>query len=323
MARVDPSAVSRVINNDPNLNIAPQTRARILDAVEKLGYRPNVVARGFRVSRTWTIGFVVPDIGNPVYVPIIEGAQRRAEELGYGIVIGSQRGGATDRTFLRLLREGRVDGLLIASGTMHDDLMRSLADDGGGPVVLVNRQVEGFPCSVIVDDEAGSQLATTHLLDQGHREIGALIGPPNIDTSRRRKDGFRAAIRERGGNGHVVSSKSWTTADGYNATPRLLGRYPGITAIFSSTLLMAFGALRALEERGIKVPEEMSVVALHDSDLATYTSPPLTTVAMPTQELGSAAVDLLLEQMREGKTQSVLVPGPGQLITRQSVAAPR
>lgn len=322
LAGVDPSAVSRVINQDPNLNITDGTRSRILDAIEKLSYQPNMMARGLRMSRTWTIGFVVPDIGNPMYVPILEGAQRQAEARGYGIVIGSQSGGATRQTFLRLLHEGRVDGLLVASGTLHDAFIRGLKDDRGAPVVLVNRRAEGFPCSIVLDDEAGSRLATAHLMEHGHRRIGALIGPPNIDTSRRRRNGYRKAIREGNGTDSIIPCKGWTAADGYEATLRLLDRDVDVTAIFASTLLMAFGAMHALAERGVRVPEDMSVVALHDSDLANYSTPALTTVAMPTAELGAEAVDLLIEQMAERKPAARLVPGEGVLMSRGSVAPP-
>lgn len=322
LAGVDPSAVSRVINQDPNLSITDRTRARILDAVEKLAYQPNMIARGLRMSRTWTIGFVVPDIGNPMYVPILDGAQRQAEARGYGIVIGSQSGGATRQTFLRLLHEDRVDGLLVASGTLDDEFIRGLKDDRGAPVVLVNRRVRGFPCSIILDDEAGSRLATAHLMEYGHRRIGALIGPPNIDTSRRRRNGFRKAIREGNGTEFIFPCKGWTAADGYAATMRLLDRDVDVTGIFASTLLMAFGAMRALAERGVRVPAEKSVVALHDSDLANYFTPPLTTVAMPAAELGAEAVDLLIEQMAERKGALRLVRGEGVLMSRGSVSAP-
>ena len=168
LAKVDASLVSRVINGDPKAGAAPQTRQRIIDAVEQLDYRPNVAARGLRMARTWTIGVLVPSVTNPMYADVIAGAEGRAQELGYGVVFRTHVEGEREDTFTRLLQQGRVDGLIVASGLLRDAFMRRIASGQSGPVVLVNRRVNRVKASVIVDDAAGAALATRHLLDNGH-----------------------------------------------------------------------------------------------------------------------------------------------------------
>jgi LacI family transcriptional regulator len=321
-AGVDPSAVSRVLNND-DIRLSEATRTRIRHAAEDLGYRPNFHARSLRQARTWTLGFVLPDIGNPMYVPIVRGAQRRAEERGYGIVVGSQLDGDTYGTFGRLLEAGRIDGLLVASGTLQDDSIRAIASSQHGPVVLVNRRIDGPMSSVIVDDTAGSRLAVGHLLEQGHRHIGALIGPPDIDTSQRRRQGVEEVAREWGVTPVIVTGTGWSAADGYDCARHVLDTAPQVTAIFASTLLMGVGALRLAYDQGIQVPTYLSVIALHDSELAEFLVPPLSTVAMPTERLGATAVDVILDHMQGGEPVSITVPGSGLIVKRRSVGAPR
>lgn len=323
LAGVDPSAVSRLVNDDPKLSVSDATRRRILDAIEELDYRPNMMARGLRMARTWTIGLVLPALRNPMYAHIIRGAQARAVEAKYGIVLGSQVEAQTEKTFARLLIQGRVDGLLVASATLDDDFIRSLVNDDAGPVVLVNRHVTGIDSSVVVDDAAGSQLATKHLLALGHQNIVALVGPADIDTSIRRQQGFEDAMDSAGtGASRVIAAGGWDAAAGYRATSWLLDDPSGVTAVFASTMMLGVGALRATHERGVDVPAELSIICMHDDEMLDYTHPPLTTVRMPLEQLGVAAVDELLSRIDGSAGENVLVPGSGELVERGSVAPP-
>lgn len=323
VAGVDPSAVSRLVNDDPNLSVSDATRQRIIDAIEELDYRPNMMARGLRMARTWTIGLVLPALRNPMYVHIIRGAQARAVEAKYGIVLGSQVEAQTETTFARLLTQRRVDGLLVASATLDDDFIRSLLNEDAGPVVLVNRHVTGIDSSVIVDDVAGSRLATEHLLALGHQDIVALVGPSDIDTSIRRQQGFEEAMEGAGsGVPRVIAAGGWDAAAGYQATNQLLDDRSDVTAVFASTMMLGVGALRATHERGVDVPADLSIICLHDDEMLDYTHPPLTTVRMPLEQLGVAAVDELLSRIDGDDGQNVLVPGSGELVERGSVASP-
>lgn len=319
-AGVDASLVSRIINRDPRASAAPPTRQRILDAVRDLDYQPNVAARGLRMARTWTIGVLVPSVTNPMYADVLAGAEARAQELGYGVIFGTHVEGDREDTFTRLLQAGRVDGLLVASGLLRDGFMRRIASGDHGPVVLVNRRVNGLKASVVVDDQAGAALATRHLVDNGHERIAGLFGPPAIDTSRRRRRGYTRTLTDAGLDPLAIEMPGWDFRNGYEGIHRILDEDPDVSAVFVSTMVMAVGAVRALSEHGRSVPDDVSLVALHDSDLANFLVPPLTTVSLPVREMGGQAVDLLAGLINGEEPRSVVVVGDPVLISRQSVA---
>jgi LacI family transcriptional regulator len=323
LAEVDPSVVSRVLSNDPRLTIAPETRQRVLDAIKRLEYRPNMQARGLRLKRTWTIGFVVPDLGNPVYVQIVQGAQIRADESGYALAIGSPIDGQSiDLTFARLLEERRFDGLLVASGLVDDSKIVALTS-GGAPVVVVNRQVSGIESSVILDDAAGAEIATNHLLDLGHTRIAHIGGPKDVDTSIRRSQGFRAAAEARGITDYsIVDATGYPVQAGYEAAMQLLNSPGKITGIFAANVMLALGAIRAARVQGCRVPDDLSVVALHDFPLAEFIEPPLTTVAMPLRELGARSVDMLVARIDGAIGEGTMLTTPPKLVVRASSAPP-
>lgn len=322
LAGVDPSAVSRLINDDPRLSVSSETRDRIVAAIRKLDYRPNMTAKGLRLARTWTIGFILPALSNPLYESMVRGAQQAAERAGYGLVLGSEASASPSPTFPRLLHEGRVDGLLVASGSLSDDLLREMAEGEAGPVVVVNRRIPGVPSTVVVDDAGASDAAVAHLLGLGHRKIVALIGPPDLETSRRRLAGFRSALDGGAAEGVVVEARSWTASAGREAMAEALERWPEVTGAFASTLMMGIGALSAAHEHGLQVPGQLSLICLHDSELARFTQPPLSTVALPAERMGEAAAELLIRIIDGGDSESTMVPG-FQLIERRSTIRPR
>lgn len=323
LARVDPSLVSRVVNNDPKASAGKETRQRIMDAVEQLGYSASHMARGLRTSKTSTVGLLLPDISNPMYASIVTGVESRARELGYGLALGIQVEGAQEGTFVQMLRQARVDGLLVASGTLTDRFLRQVASQPNGPVVLVNRRVRGVRSSVVVDDTAGALLAVTHLTELGHSRVGGLFGPSSIDTSVRRKKGFMEGCREAGVEPLTIDMPSSRAEDGYHGALALLTSRLRPTAIFASTLTMGMGVLRAAHELDIRSPGELSVVALHDSYIADYLVPTLTTVELPTSEMGSAAVDQLISLLEGGSHKQLVISTRPSLVLRQSTARVR
>jgi len=320
---VDPSVVSRVVTSDPALNITDLTRERILAALAELDYRPNLFARGLRMARTWTIGFLLPDLTNPAYGPLVEGARATAEAAGYVIVLGSaQDGTAAESSFARLLSRGRVDGLIIASATVHDDFFRDLAG-GPSPIVVVNRQVEGIDSCVVLEDAWGARLATEHLIGLRHRSIAHIAGPPDIDTTMRRLEGFRSVVAQHPDvEAVVVHASAWDAAAGYRATEQLLTSAPATTAIYAVNVMIAIGVMRALHGCGRRIPDDVSVIGFHDYPLAEYLQPPLTTVSMPFREAGSVAVELLLDRLSGGLPAGRVIETPPHLVLRQSTAAP-
>ena len=324
VAAVDPSVVSRVLRNDPRLNITVETRERVLQAAERLKYRPNAQARGLRLRRTWTIGFVLPDIGNPVYSQVVHGAQARGEEAGYAIAVGIPLARqSVGHAFRRLLDELRFDGLLVASSRRDDEELVALTS-GGAPVVVVNRRIAGIENSVVVDDAAGAAVATEHLLELGHTRVAHIAGPPDIDTSVRRRAGFAASMNVRGIEEYVViSAAEYRARAGYDAALELLEAAPDVTGVFVANVLLGLGVIRAVIERGLKVPEDVSVVALHDFPIAEFFAPPLTTVAMPLRELGVAAVDMLLRCIDGQPGESLMLDLAPRLVVRSSTAPAR
>jgi DNA-binding LacI/PurR family transcriptional regulator len=324
LAGVDISTVSRVVNDDPALRIAGATRARVEAAVRELDYRPNVQARGLRLAKTWTIGFVLPDLMNPFYAPIVEGAERRASESGYMVVIVRELDRAavaeTELSFERLVHQQRVDGLLVASGRVDDEVLRSLSTEDR-PLVIVNRRVPGVDGFVVVDDEAAARVATRHLLDLGHRRLGHVAGPAGIDNTQRRGSGFLAAAADGGAETRVVHGEGWDPESGYRAAHRLLEGWSP-SAVVATNIVVAAGVVGAAQERGLRVPEDLSVIGLHDFTVAPFLRPALTTVVLPLEELGHIAMGVLLDRLAGGSPREVMVDGGPTLLLRGSTAPP-
>lgn len=323
LADVDVSLVSRVLNDHPKASAGAATRTRILEAARTLGYQPNVVARGLRMARTWTLGLMLPNLTNPMYAEIIRAAEKRARERGFSLVFGTHVDGEEEATFARLLQEGRVDGLLTASGVHGDAFLRRVANGGFGPVVMLNRRVRGVHPTVTVDDAAGAALAVQHFADLGHTTVTGVFGPDSIETSRRRRAGFVTAGERAGIDAIAVDEPGVDAAIGGAAAEQIFHEHPRTTAIFASTFAIGMGVLRAARRLGVRIPRDMSLVALHDSELADFLSPTLTTIALPVDEMAHQAVDLLIELIDGASPGSVVVRTAPQLKLRGSTAPPR
>jgi LacI family transcriptional regulator len=322
LAGVDVSLVSRVLNDHPKASAAAATRERILEAAKTLGYQANVVARGLRMARTWTLGLMLPNLTNPMYAEIIRAAERRARERGYGLVFGTHVDGEEEATFARLLQQGRVDGLLTASGVHGDAFLRRIANGGYGPLVMLNRRVRGVHPTVTVDDAAGTALAVTHLVGLGHKFIAGIFGPGEIETTRRRRAGFIAAAEDAGIDATPIDAAGVDAAVGSEIAERIFVSHPRTTAIFASTFGIGMGVERAARRRGVRIPDDVSLVALHDSDLGDYLNPPMTTVLLPVDEMAQRAVDVLIDVIDGAAPDSIVVRTPAQLRLRESTARP-
>jgi LacI family transcriptional regulator len=315
--------VSRVINDDPNLSVRPETRTRVQETIDKLGYRPNAAARSLRTARAYMYGLFIPDFANPVYAEIIKGAEQAAGQLGYGLMTASSNGVRIGlRHYLDLLGQGRVDGLLFAGEESGHELEQLRASKV--PWVLVNRRAEGSQRYVILDDEQGSQLAVDHLVSLGHRRIAHLAGPEGADTARRRRAGYTSAMAAAGldvAPGHIAHA-DYTPAGGAAAMHELLSTPRPPTAVFVANVASAVGALHAGHTRGLSVPRDVSVIAVHDMALASHLVPSLTTVRMPLEELGRRALELLAQRGPEEAITEV-VTDPVEVVIRESTGPPR
>lgn len=323
LAGVDASLVSRVLNDHPKASAGPSTRERILEAARKLGYQPNLMARSLRTARTWTLGLLLPNLANPMYATIARAAERRAQERGYGLVFGTHVEGEEEATFARMMQQGRVDGLLTASGVLGDAFLRRFATGAHGPVVMLNRRVRGVRSVVTVDDAAGAALAVGHLAELGHTEVVGIFGPGAIDTTVRRRTGFIEAGEHFRIHTTLIDGTGLDPAAGAAAANEIFAEHRHATAIFASTFAIATGVLRAARLADVRIPDNLSLVALHDSELADYLNPPLTTVRLPVEEMAGRAVDLLLDLIGGGAPHSVVVRTPPVLVLRDSTARPR
>jgi LacI family transcriptional regulator len=312
-AGVDTSLVSRLLSGDETLSVRPETEARVMEAVRRLGYRRNSAARALKTSRTMALGMVLPDLGNVIYAAIARGAEERASAAGYVLLITS--GAASLRTEVL---EDRVDGLLYAIAT--EASVPVLNAPGSPPAILINRREAATGPSVIVDDQAGVALATNYLISLGHERIAHIAGPQNVDTARRRRRGFVSSMTEHGLEvlpGYIVEGQ-FDELGGATAANALLVLTPRPTAIVAANAMAAIGAMAAVRTFGLSVPADISVVGLHDIPQASYLEPPLTTVRMPFAELGSRSVDMLLGMIDGAPGADVLVTSPPELIVRGS-----
>ena len=324
-AGVSPAVVSRVVNRDPNLRISASTRERVLRAVKDRSYAPNVAARSLRSSRSGVVAAVMNDVANPVYPEIIRGAQSAAGKAKRALLLGDLSCGPASASHLADLISGNgVDGLIIqAAGGVNDSLLVRAARRGL-PVVLLQTRLELRAHLVMLPDRAAAEMATGHVLGLGHREIGCIATHAGLTFTEARRDGWETALDAvdvPGKNCPIVHAGS-TIRDGHKATAELLDQNPGLTALVCFNVLAAIGALDQTRERGLAVPQDISIVALHDIDLAAYLHPPLTTVAMPLYEMGRRAVEILCcaESAVDGET--VIQSPPPKLICRSSTGAP-
>jgi LacI family transcriptional regulator len=321
-AGVHVSLVSRVLRDDPRGFASAQTRARILEAARELGYRPNASAQGLRSSRTMTLGLLLPGFTSPLYAAIAHGVEQTAATHGYGLVLGTHAAGDPHETITTMLMHGRVDAMLVASGRIEDNALRQLSVRAPSRVVLLNRQVRGVNASVILRDGDAADLAVRHLVGLGHSRIGGIFGPPTLDTMVRRMKGFRSALKVAGLTPVIAAEQGRDYRAGYGGAQKLFSAASPPTALVTATFPMGIGALAAMRDLGLDVPGQVSVITIHNDQLADFLTPPLTTVILPAAELGVQAVGLALEMAQGGRPRRVVVPQEPTLAIRASTDRP-
>jgi LacI family transcriptional regulator len=322
LAGVTKSVVSRVLNDDPSLLVRPETRQRVLNAAQRLGYRPHAGARALAGAEARALALLIPDLSNPVYSRIIRGAYQRARDHGYVVLLAEDTADhEADESFAELVEAGRVDGLLIASARPGHKLLES-GRLSRVPYVFVNREVPGSDRNVGMDLAAASATAVDHLYELGHRRIGHVSGPAQLEPARRREDGFKHRMAQHGLEADRIEHDEFSELGGARATERLLELHPDVTAVYASTLSQAVGVLHVLDTRGLSVPGDVSVITYDDLPLAGFLHPPLTTVAMPLIELGATAVDAVVAQIAGHPPCPVTVDTRPDIVVRRSTAPP-
>lgn len=321
-AGVSIGQVSRILNNDPNARAAAATKDKVLRVADELGYRPNVVARALRSAKSDTLGVLVPDITNPLFSGLLEGIEEEAERRGYTVLLGRSEQVRSSGQLARMIEHGRVDGFILQAtdDTSLDALSRLVSHV---PSVLVHGRLAGRPGSVLMDDAGAARLATEILLTRGHRRVALVGGLPNLITARRREDGYLAALRDH----RIPVDQGLITRLGYAlgssaaALELLLSNAAEApTGVVVANVNAAIGLLTAAQQRGILVPDDLSVITIHDSWICDHSSPPLTALRMPVEAMGRAAVRLLHERLAGGRPADLeITDPPARLIERRSV----
>ncbi len=320
------TTVSKVLNN--HADISEATRSRVLAKVEELGYQRNAVARSLSLRRTHTLGIVIPDLMHSFFVEVIAGMEPVASGRGYGVLLcSSSEDPAKERSELEMLRGRQVDGVVIASahGTGNADVLQQLVKRGTSLVMIDRDDYATVKCHrVLTDDEQVGQLATSHLIDVGRRTIGH-IGGPAIVHAKRRERGWREALKARG----IKAPDEWIVrggfmeSDGFTAMKRLLTVRPRIEAVFAANDPSAIGAMKAIWEAGLRVPDDIAVVGVGDIALGDLLRVPLTTVGWSRREQGRHAAELLLNGIERSDDEPQRIIIPPRLIVRESSGAAR
>lgn len=323
-AGVSRQTVSRVLNNKGE--VRPETRERVLAAIEELNYRPNAVARSMVRGHTCTLGCIAPSLTDFTFASIIEGAQAEARRQGYFILTGSAPTEGEVESLLEEFLHRQVDGLMVFN-PYADDRFRYLLPliQNGIPVVYLGNTPRTEPISSVrCDDRDGGLRATRYLLELGHRVIATITGPLNEECAEDRLRGYRQALAEQGLplDDRLIAHGDWSAISGYRATRALLGAGIPFTAIFAQNDQMAIGAIRALREAGLQVPRDVSVIGFDDIPLASYFDPPLTTLRQPMTELGERAARLLIAAIRQPNPIPERLLLPARIVERASCAAP-
>lgn len=302
-AGVSQPTVSRALRGDPRLSEA--TRKRVIEAAEALQYVPSQRGRSLATRSTGQIGIVVSDLGNPFYLQVLDGLHRALSETHLRMLVLTPD--EHDAVPLERLVDGSLDGAILTTTVLDSDLPAALSERGF-PFVLLNREVDDAPCDVcVVDNHRGGMLAAGELVDLGHTRIAALFGPSTTSTGRDREAGFRAGLAAAGvplPEEHCRRAPfDW--AAGHAAALELLDSRP--TALFCGNDILALGAFNALRGRGVRIPEEISLIGFDDVLLASWEVFQLTTVSQDIPGMVGAATELLLSRMASGQ-ESPLPP---------------
>ncbi|RUS48347.1 catabolite control protein A [Cohnella sp. AR92] len=322
-AGVSMATVSRVVNNNPN--VKPQTRKKVFEAIERLGYRPNAVARGLASKKTTTVGVVIPDISNAIFAEVARGIEDIANMYHYNIILcNADKRKDKEIRVINTLLEKQVDGLLFMGGAVTDEHIQAFNTSNVPIVLCATTDEKGTIPSVDIDHEAAAYDAVKQLLSEGHRRIamisGTLQDPANGYA---RYQGYKRALEQAGlpVDDELVRIGNYKYESGMEAAQYFLGLSERPSAIFAANDEMAIGAIHAVQDAGLKVPADISVISVDNIRMASMVRPQLTTVAQPMYDIGAVAMRLLTKLMKKEAVENAKVVLPHELIVRQSVAS--
>lgn len=321
MSGVSRSTVSRVINGDPN--VSDETRKKVLDLIRRIGFQPNLAARGLAVGRTRVIGLVIPTavtaiFSDPYFPLVIQGVASTCNARGYSVMLWLAEPEYERATISQVLYNGLIDGVLVSSMMMDDPLIERLSESQR-PFLTIGRHPTNDRLSFVdVDNRAGAHQAVTYIFHTGRRRVATITGPRNTIAGRDRYQGYADALRGRGleVQPELVIEGEFSDISGYLGMKRLLSHRPD--AVFAASDAMAFAAMRAIQEAGLCIPEDIAVVGFDDIPPAATSNPTLTTIRQPIQKTGSVAAEMLIERIEHPEMQPCRIILPTELVIRDS-----
>jgi len=325
-AGVSRSTVSRVVNDLPN--VSPDVRKRVLDVIQKTDFHPNAAARTLASQRSWTIALVLPHsvsafFTDPYFPHLIKGIAQGCNQYNYTLalfLVGTKED--EDMMFPRVARKGLVDGVIVQAGHHGDQAIVGRLINSKIPLVVAGRPFHPNDVSYIdVNNISAAQNAVRHLIKLGRKRIATIEGPWNSTVSIDRKEGYLKALAENGWNvdDSLITVGDFTEEGGYAAMQQLLPQKPD--AVFSASDAMAIGAMRAVREAGLRVPEDIAFVGFDDLPISAYTPVKLTTVNQPVVQFGVKAVEMLIDLIENGMFPPRRVIVDTELIVRESCGA--
>lgn len=307
--------VSRVLNDSPS--VRQSNRERVLQAMRELDYRPNASARSLARGKTGIIGLMLTTLNDSFLDAVVKEVSERVVEHGYFLALSITTDDSEDGQRL-LFQEDRVDGVLLLSPLREEELVLELKKSKIPFVMLDNQHHNMSVSSVVVDNFKGGYEATKYLIGLGHREIAHISGPDYFLSSRERERGYLFALQEAGLQPYCIERGNFDISSGYHIASRWIesGKWPG--AMFAADDYIALGAINAFQQRGISVPEQISIIGFDDQIIASEFCPKLTTMRQPAEQIGRIGVDLLLKTINGTARRSTTVQLNPELVVRDS-----
>ncbi len=328
LAGVSRSTVSRVINEQPN--VRENVRKHVLEVIQRTGYHPNVAARTLASQRSWTIGLILPHsvsffFTDPYYPHLTKGIAQACNQYNYTLalfLVGSKED--EEKIFPRVSRRSLLDGVIVQSGHHGDQGIIGHLVDANMPLVIVGRPFRSDNVSYIdIDNVNAAYNAVTHLIRLGRQRIGTITGPVTSTVGIDRKEGYRKALLQRGRevDESLIKEGDFTEAGGYYAMQQMLSAKPD--SVFAASDIMAIGAMRAVRDAGLRIPEDIAIVGFDDLPIATLSDIQLTTIRQPVVSFGAKAVEILIDLIENGITPTRHIIMDTELVIRDSCGAKR
>lgn len=304
--------------------VAPETRRRVLETADELGYVTNRVARSLRTRSTRMLGLLIADVENPFYSVMAKNVESVAKEAGYHVILCNDNDeGAEERQYLTILEGMGIDGLLITPTSRNRRHLQRLGEKGMA-IVQIDRQVEGLHTdAILADNEGGARAAVDHLVAMGHTRIGILAGPADVTTGHQRLQGFLGAMAQHGLDvpAEYVRTCSFRRDHAVQEARSLLECAERPTAVFAANNILAESCFLAVEQCGLRMPADVSLVAFDDMPWMSMTSPKITAVRQPVADMARTATELVLRRLRDDVDEASTVVFRPQLVERGSVAS--